>query len=124
MKLKTWMTVKAIVCIVFGLGFVILPSVVMNLYDVKLGEGGVYMTRLLGQAFILLSLLLWLVRNTDEAATRRAFALAIFVGDLIGFVISLQGQLAGSVNALGWVTVIIYLVLALGFGYFLLPGNE
>jgi len=124
MKLKTWMTVKAIVCIVFGLGFVILPSVVMNLYDVKLGEGGVYMTRLLGQAFILLSLLLWLVRNTDEAATRRAFALAVFVGDLIGFVISLQGQLAGSVNALGWVTVIIYLVLALGFGYFLLPGNE
>ncbi len=101
MKLKTWMTVKAFVCIVFGLGFVILPSVVMNLYDVKLGEGGVYMTRLLGQAFILLSLLLWLVRNTDEAATRRAFALAVFVGDLIGFVISLQGQLAGSVNALG-----------------------
>lgn len=124
MKLKTWMTVKAIVCIVFGLGFVILPSFVMNLYDVNLGEGGVYMTRLLGQAFILLSLLLWLVRNTDEAATRRAFALAILVGDLIGFVISLQGQLAGSVNALGWVTVIIYLVLALGFGYFLLPGNE
>jgi len=118
------MTVKAIVCIVFGLGFVILPSFVMNLYDVNLGEGGVYMTRLLGQAFILLSLLLWLVRNTDEAATRRAFALAILVGDLIGFVISLQGQLAGSVNALGWVTVIIYLVLALGFGYFLLPGNE
>ncbi len=124
MKLKTWMTVKAIVCIVFGLGFVILPSFVMNLYDVNLGEGGVYMTRLLGQAFILLSLLLWLVRNTDEAATRRAFALAILVGDLIGFVITLQGQLAGSVNALGWVTVIIYLVLALGFGYFLLPGNE
>lgn len=124
MKLKTWMTVKAIVCIVFGLGFVILPSFVMSLYDVNLGEGGVYMTRLLGQAFILLSLLLWLVRNTKEAATRRAFALAILVGDLIGFVISLQGQLAGSVNALGWITVIIYLVLALGFGYFLLPGNE
>ena len=124
MKLKTWMTVKAIVCIVFGLGFVILPSFVMNLYDVNLGEGGVYMTRLLGQAFILLSLLLWLVRSTEETATRRAFALAVFVGDLIGFIITLQGQLAGSVNALGWVTVIIYLVLALGFGYFLLPGNE
>ena len=124
MKLKTWMTVKAIICIVFGLGFVILPSFVMNLYDVNLGKGGVYMTRLLGQAFILLSLLLWLVRNTDEAATRRAFALAVLVGDLIGFIITLQVQLAGSVNALGWVTVAIYLVFTLGFGYFLLPGNE
>jgi len=124
MKLKTWMTVKAIVCIVFGLGFVTLPSFLMNLYDINLGEGGVYMARLLGQAFILLGLLLWLVRNTKETATRRAFALAVLVGDLIGFVISLQGQLAGTANALGWTTVIIYLVLALGFGYFLLPGNE
>jgi len=124
MKLKTWMAVKAIVCIVFGLCLVILPGSLMDLYGASLGEGGIYMTRLLGQAFILLGLLLWLVRSTEEAAIRRAFALAVLVGDLIGFVITLQGQFAGSVNALGWTTVIIYLVFTLAFGYFLLPGNE
>jgi hypothetical protein len=44
--------------------------------------------------------------------------LAIFVGDTIGFIVALLAQLAGTVNALGWLIVALYLLLALGFGYF------
>ena len=34
----------------------------------------------------------------------------------------LLAQLGGVVNGLGWVNVAIYLLLAVGFGYFLAPG--
>lgn len=122
MTLKNWMSAKAIICVLFGLGFVLLPDALLSLYGSTLGEGGIYMTRLVGAGFILLTLLLWLNRNASEPATRRSFALAVFVGDAIGFVVTLMGQLNGVMNALGWATVAIYLVLALGFGYFLIAG--
>ncbi len=44
--------------------------------------------------------------------------LALFVGNAVGFIVAFMGQLAGVVNALGWLSVAIYLVLALGYGYF------
>ena len=38
---------------------------------------------------------------------------------MIGFVVSLLGQLSGVMNALGWLVVGLYLVLVgVGYGYF------
>ena len=123
MKLRNWMSAKAVVCVVFGLGFVILPGTLLSLYAISVGQGGIFTARLFGQAFIMLGLLLWLARNTAESTTQRAFALAVFVGDVVGFIVSLLSQLSGIANALGWSTVALYLVFALGFGYFLMPGS-
>ena len=123
MKLKNWMIAKAIVCVLFGVGFVLLPNTLMSLYALKLGDGGVMMAQLLGASFILLSMLLWLNRDAAGSATQRSFALAMLVGDLIGFAVSLMAQLSGAVGALGWLTVVIYLVMALGFGYFVFAKN-
>jgi hypothetical protein len=44
--------------------------------------------------------------------------LAFFITNLLGFVISLITKLQVASNALGWVTVVIYGLFALGFGYF------
>ena len=44
--------------------------------------------------------------------------LAYFLGIAIGFVVALLGQLSGMMNPLGWSTVAIYLLLALGYGDF------
>jgi|Deesub1362A_J573_1020465.scaffolds.fasta_scaffold27839_2 hypothetical protein len=123
MKLRNWMAAKAVACVVFGLGFLLLPTTLLSLYGASLGAGGVLMARFFGQVFILLGLLLWLARNTTESTTQRAFALAVFVGDLIGFIVALMGQLSGIVNVLGWSGVALYLVFALGFGYFLIPRS-
>jgi len=48
----------------------------------------------------------------------RAIVLAVVVGDLIGFIIALMTQLNGVINALGCGNVALYLLLAIGFGYF------
>ena len=48
-----------------------------------------------------------------------AIVLALFVSDAVAFVLALMAQLKGVVNSLGWSTVAIYLLLALGFAYFL-----
>jgi hypothetical protein len=119
MTLKNWMSAKAVICILFGLGFVFIPNALASFYGMSLNDSGILMTRFFGQAFILLGLLLWLARNTSEQATQRAFSISVFIGDILGFVIAIVAQIYGFVNAFGWLTVALYLVLALGFGYFL-----
>jgi hypothetical protein len=74
--------------------------------------------QLFGAALIGFAVLTWAARNATDSDAGRAILLALCVGDAIGFVVALVGQLGGVVNTLGWSTVAIYLVLALGFGYF------
>lgn len=60
----------------------------------------------------------WFARDAGESKARQAIVIALFVGDVLGFIVALLGQLSGVVNALGWSTVALYLLLALGYGYF------
>ena len=50
----------------------------------------------------------------------RAITTGLFIGNVIGFIASLIGQFTAGITLLGWVAVVAYLLLALGFGYFLL----
>jgi len=123
MKIKNWMIGSAIVCLVFGIGFILKPGTMLSFYGAATDQNGLFMTRLFGQAFFLIGLLFWLARTTTEPTTQRAFALAAFVGNGIGFLLSLRHQLSGTINALGWSTVLLYLIFSLGFGYFLMPRS-
>lgn len=51
---------------------------------------------------------------------RRAIIIGLFVYDLLGFAVTLYALLTNVLGALGWIIAGIYLLLTLGFGYFLL----
>lgn len=112
------MLIKAVIVILFGIGFVLIPGPVLSLYGVTLDTVGAYMTRLFGASFVLLGLLLWSARRDSGSLALQAIVRAVFIGDVIGFVVSLLGQLASVLNGLGWFVVALYFLLALGFGYF------
>ena len=118
MKLGTLMVIKAIIVIIFGIGFVVIPAPILSLYGASLDPVGTLMTRLFGAAFILLGVLLWQAKSDAGSQALKAIVLGIFIGDTIGFVIALLGQLSGVLNALGWLNVALYFLLAVGFGYF------
>jgi hypothetical protein len=119
MKLKTLMIINTIVAIVFGVTFVIAPAQVYSLYGITADEHLIYMGRLFGSALIGFALLTWLARNTTDSDAQWAIIYALFTADCVGFIVSLIGQISNVVNGFGWSTVVIYLLLALGFGYFL-----
>lgn len=118
MKLSTLMVINAIVAAVFGIAFVVVPGQVFSLYGVAEGAALKYTGQLFGSALVAFAVLTWTARDATESESRRAIVLALFTGDAIGFLVSLIGQLGNVVNVLGWSTVAIYLLLALGFGYF------
>jgi hypothetical protein len=119
MKLSNLMAFKSIVCFAFGIPMLLVPAPLLLLFGVTLDPAGSLIAQLLSVMLILLGILLWLTRNeTGSDAALRAIVLAVAVGDTIGFVVLLLGQLSGLTNALGWVNVAIWLLFALSFGYF------
>jgi hypothetical protein len=124
MKASYVFIVAAVLALVFGLAFVLVPAQTLALYDVTLNDAGLFIARLLGAAFLMFAVLAWLVRNAAPSAERQAITLAFFVSNTVAFVASLLAQLAGVANALGWTTVAIYLILALGFGYVRFMGED
>ena len=125
MKLSTLMIINAVVAAAFGVAFVLVPSQVVSLYGIEdASEILIYVGRLLGAALIGFAVLTLSARNASDSDARRAIVLALLISDGIGFIVALMGQLAEVVNSLGWSTVAIYLVLALGWGYFQFVKQE
>jgi len=124
-KLSTFMVINAIVAAVFGIAFVVAPGQATSLYGVAESAQLEYTAQLFGAALLAFGVLTWFARNAADSDARRAILRALFVGDGVGCVVALIGQLGGVVNAMGWSTVAIYFLLALGFGYFLYatPGR-
>jgi hypothetical protein len=118
MKLKILLVINAIVTVVFGVAFICVPSQVYSQYGIESNLHLNYMGQLFGAALLAIAILSWLVRNTTDSVARRAVVVAFFVGDTVGFIISLIAQFRGAMNALGWSVVVIYLLLALGFASF------
>ena len=75
------------------------------------------MTRYVGACLIGIGLVCLLCRSVADNALR-GITLALFIGDMVGFIVALIGQLSGIMNALGWMCVAIWLLLAFGLGYY------
>ena len=118
MKLSIVFTANAVVALLFGLGFVIAPAATLAPYGVTIDEAGVQVARFFGAALLGYAAITWFARNTEKSSARRALVLGLFLGFGIGFVVSLVNQLSGLQNALGWSTVVLYLLFTLAYGYF------
>ncbi len=118
MKLGSLFTVNAVIAAAFGIAFIIVPAQLLEAYGVTLTPGTAVVSRLFGAALVGYGVLTWQVRASPWSDALRAVVLALLVGDVLGFGLAAQGVLAGATNALGWSTVVIYGLLAAGFGYF------
>ena len=118
MSLSLLMTANAIVAAVFGLAFVIAPGQAASLYGIAADAQFRYLAQLFGSALVGFAVLTWAARTAQASDARKAIVLALFISDSLGFVLALLGQIGGVMNSFGWSTVAIYLILALGFGYF------
>ncbi len=118
MKLRTLMVINAIAAAVFGVSFVLWPGQVLSQYGHSADAALEYLGQLVGAALIAFAVLTWSARSAPDSVARRAILLSMFIGDATAFIVALIAQLGGVENELGWSTVSIYLLLALGFGYF------
>jgi hypothetical protein len=118
MKLKHVFIFNTVVALIYGIGAVLLPETIMSMHDMSTDPTGIYLGRLFGVSLIGIGLVTFLIRDVTDTKVSHSIALGLLVSDIVGFVVSLLAMLAGLMNALGWLGTGIYLVLALGYGYF------
>ena len=125
MRLSTLLVIAAVIGAVFGIGFVVASGPLLSIYGITLDKAGTLVAQLFGGALISLAVINWFARNVTDPEARQAVVFGNLAGDIVGFVVILLGQLAGIANAIGWSSVAIYLLLALGFAYvqFMQPRN-
>ncbi|MBP9041807.1 MAG: hypothetical protein KBF64_08550 [Anaerolineaceae bacterium] len=117
MSLKFWMGLKAVVEVIFGVGFVVAPVLLGSMFGMNLDKQGALMSQLFGTAFIFGALILWLCKNFPWPEAQK-IVIAVTLSNAIGFVVTLIATLNGVWNALGWLPVGLYLVFGLVFAYF------
>jgi len=126
MKLNLLLVINAIIAAVFGLAFILVPAWFLNLYGITLDPSLKYIGWLLGTALLGDGVISWYARNAGASEAGRAIVAGFFVCHISSFIAALIGQLGGVVNWLGWSTVAVYLLIAVGFGAFLIkrPATE
>jgi len=120
MTFRTLLSMKAAVCLVFGLFLLLAPGVLLELLGTALNHGGTFMAREYGAALIGTLLLTWFAKDVKAADARGAILLDLLVYDLIGIVVTFLVVLSGVLNALGWAIVVVYLFFTVGSGYLLI----
>jgi hypothetical protein len=118
MKINTFFAIAAVLAAIYGLGFFLIPAQTVGLYGITLDVNGQFVGRYLGSAFLGVAVLTWMARSLTSQEALRPILLGDFVISLTGLAVAVWDTFAGSGNALSWVTVVIYLFLTLGFGYF------
>jgi hypothetical protein len=115
MRSSTAFLIGAVLALAFGVGFLLVPALVLSIYGVAGDVPTTLMGRFFGVALLQVGLTLWLLKETRDAATRRGLAMGGALGAVAGIVVALMGTLAGTLNAMGWSVVAIYALLLVGY---------
>jgi hypothetical protein len=119
MTQKNYFSIFAVLSVLFGIGFVLAPDQVLINYGIESSPAIAVMSRLFGGTLLAMAVILWSARDFHDQAAVRAVLIGSGISDVVNLVVALLAVTSGTVNALGWSTVLIYLCGALGAAYFL-----
>ncbi len=116
--------VYLIVEVIFGMGFLFIPGLMMGPMGVILDETSTTFARLFGSLIISMPVLLFFARKSASSEFKRGVVYCIFIYLLASTIILLITQIKGLMNAMGWSIVILHLVFMLWFGYYLIKPER
>ena len=118
MKRSAFMTIAAILALIVGLAFALIPAQLLSIYSITLEPDGEWIARCLGSVFLGVAVTTWLGRNAPQGVALSAIMTGDFVLSVTGLIMAILFAIRGSGNALVWSTTIVYALLTAGFGYY------
>ena len=124
-RLRNLLIVQAIVMLVLAAGLLLAPKTILNLFGLSVGTTVNFnatmnfVAQMLGAALIVPGLLSWFAGNMEDSA-QRSVAVSLLIFNAVGFGVSFfVGVLPEVMSIAGWILVVLFLLLAVGFAYFL-----
>lgn len=128
MSYKMMFVLNAIVVLVVGLAFFIAPATALQFFGTETYVATILVAQFFGSAMIALGLLLWFTKDVNDTGTQRNMGFALLVSAVLGLIVNVIGisDASGVIRNYGWLTIIIYVLFALGYAYllFLAPKTK
>lgn len=123
MTLQNLFIANSILSGFFSLFLLLMPAAILEIFGMSGSEDGMLLVQFFGAQLLGAGLITLFAMNTKELRSQRSLTLSFFIADVIGFIVALGGMLKGVMNPLGWIFAVVYLLLALGFGFFYFIGS-
>jgi hypothetical protein len=123
MDVKMYLAITSVIAALYGIAFLVIPGPLDALFGVTPDAATIFTDRLLGTELLTLGLVVWFVRATSDRTATRGVLMGVAVGNVVGAFVTIWGTVTGIVNALGWSSVLIYVVLLAGCVYYLFADD-
>lgn len=123
MKLKNLLLITGLIFIINGILGLFFSSIQLDIYDIEIGPGAMYMSQWEGLASIFMGLLGLLFRNVNDAISLKVISFAFIIYFLGGLTLSVMGTLDGRNNEIGWGVAAFCFIFMIGYIYFLFGKN-
>jgi uncharacterized membrane protein YfcA len=117
MDTRLYLTIAGIAAIVFGIGFVLMPAMLLALYGESTPPNAVLNIQFFGSSLIGVGVIAWFAKDARDSLALRAVLTGLLIGDVVGLGVNLWGTFSGVLNALAWSTTVLYVLLIAGAAY-------
>src|SRR6185312_9140368 len=124
MSAKLYLTIAAVVAILYALAFLIIP-IQASLFSSDFAEArAVLYLRFCGAAVLAWGLIVWFAREFQEWRAMRGVLIGTVAGLAVNIIITVWATLAGWLNANAWGSAIVLALLLIGAAYQLSVGSH
>jgi hypothetical protein len=116
--MNTLFLISMVVETIFGIGFILVPSLLLGPMGVTLDETSTTFARLFGSAIISFPFLLYFARKSSNIDFKKSVINCMFVYYIVSTILLLITQLKGQMNSMGWSVVVLHIIFTLWFGRF------
>lgn len=110
--MKTFLLVAMIVEGLVGIACIGSPQAAFAPSGMEFNPAAVLFGRVFGSAIFALAVIAWFARRSGQSAMMRAATEGFFAYYLVSSLVIIPAQLAGVMNATGWIVVALHLGLA------------
>jgi len=120
MSYKVLFVLSALVAVICGLGFLIVPDRVLPLVGTtEQYASTLFAARFFGFAMFAFGLVLWFAKDAPDAKFQRNMGVANLLISVVGLVLTLVGVMASNavLRTNAWAPIVLFLLGALGYGF-------
>ena len=117
-KVMYFFILNSILALIFGLGFLIVPDLLMPLFGFSTANDGPVAFRFFGAYLLGTSILTFAIRNEVHSSARRSVIFYLFVVHILLDILELF--FCDLTNVLIWILFAVNMLFVVAYGYFLL----
>ncbi len=123
MVLKLYLTIAAVVAILYALAFLLLPVQASLFFSGFAEPRAVLYLRFCGAAVLAWGLIVWFARNFRDWPAVRGVLIASIVGLPVNIILNISATFQGWLNANAWGSTVVLALLLLGGVYEVVVGG-